>query len=166
MRRLIELTHEFEIDIAFQKESIYRRNRRLVAFDMDSTLIRPEVINELARLHGVSDQVASITAAAMRGELDFRGSLRRRVALLAGLRAQRLEQACPFHINGCSPPRAPISARRIMATPDRSQSLQAHRILLAAAGYLFPKNTAYYFRAFVEQGLKKGLNSAISRALF
>ena len=91
-RALIELTHQFEIDIAFQKESIYRRNRRLVAFDMDSTLIRAEVIDELAKLHGVGDQVAAITAAAMRGEIDFRQSLTRRVALLAGLHAQRLQQ--------------------------------------------------------------------------
>jgi phosphoserine phosphatase len=89
--RLIDLTHKFEIDIAFQRESIYRRNRRLVAFDMDSTLIQAEVIDELAKLHGVGDQVSAITAAAMRGELDFRQSLTRRVALLRGLRAWQLE---------------------------------------------------------------------------
>ena len=76
---------ELGIDIAFQRESIFRRNRRLFAFDMDSTLIQGEVIDELAKMAGVGDQVAPITQAAMRGELDFRESFRRRVALLKGL---------------------------------------------------------------------------------
>lgn len=88
---LMELTHKVEIDIAFQRESIYRRNRRLVAFDMDSTLIQAEVIDELAKLHGVGDQVSSITTAAMRGELDFRQSLTRRVELLKRLPANKLQ---------------------------------------------------------------------------
>jgi len=87
---LAEMTRRFEIDIAFQRESIYRRNRRLVAFDMDSTLIQAEVIDELAKLHGVGEEVAAITAAAMRGELDFKQSLARRVGLLGGLREERL----------------------------------------------------------------------------
>lgn len=89
---LMQLTHGFEIDIAFQRESIYRRNRRLFAFDMDSTLIQGEVIDELARLHGVGDQVAAITAAAMRGELDFTQSFTRRVALLRGLPQARVRE--------------------------------------------------------------------------
>ena len=89
---LLQLTHSFEIDIAFQRESIYRRNRRLFAFDMDSTLIQGEVIDELARLHGVGDQVAAITAAAMRGELDFTQSFTRRVALLRGLPQARVRE--------------------------------------------------------------------------
>ncbi|HJT69712.1 MAG TPA: phosphoserine phosphatase SerB [Terriglobales bacterium] len=88
---LMELTHKFELDIAFQRESIYRRNRRLVAFDMDSTLIQAEVIDELAKLHGAGDKVSAITAAAMRGELDFKQSLVRRVEALRGLSAQRLQ---------------------------------------------------------------------------
>jgi phosphoserine phosphatase len=82
---LAHLTEEYDIDVAFQHDSIYRRNRRLVAFDMDSTLIRTEVIDELAKLVGVGEQVTQITEAAMRGELDFQGSFRRRVALLKGL---------------------------------------------------------------------------------
>jgi phosphoserine phosphatase len=82
---LMELTHQFEVDVAFQRESIYRRNRRLFVFDMDSTLIEAEVIDELAKLHGVGEQVSAITAAAMRGELDFKQSFTRRVALLRGL---------------------------------------------------------------------------------
>src|ERR1700730_11705844 len=88
---LMDLTHKFEIDIAFQRESIYRRNRRLVAFDMDSTLIQAEVIDELAKLHGVGDRVSAITASAMRGELDFKQSLTQRGGLLRGLPAHRLQ---------------------------------------------------------------------------
>ena len=89
--RLVALTDECDVDIAFQHDTVYRRNRRLVAFDMDSTLIRTEVIDELARLAGVGAQVAAITEAAMRGELDFEASFRRRVALLRGLPAARLQ---------------------------------------------------------------------------
>lgn len=89
---LMDLTHQFDIDIAFQRESIYRRNRRLVAFDMDSTLIQAEVIDELAKLHGVGDQVSAITSAAMRGELDFKQSFTNRVSLLRGLPAQRVQE--------------------------------------------------------------------------
>jgi phosphoserine phosphatase len=81
---------ELSIDIAIQRESIFRRNRRLFAFDMDSTLIQGEVIDELAKLAGVGDQVARITAAAMRGELDFDESFTRRVALLKGLPEARV----------------------------------------------------------------------------
>jgi len=78
------------IDIAFQRESIFRRNRRLFAFDMDSTLIQGEVIDELARMAGAGDRVARITEAAMRGELNFDESFTRRVALLRGLPAERV----------------------------------------------------------------------------
>ena len=76
---------ELAFDFSVQEDSVYRRNRRLVAFDMDSTLIDAEVIDELAARHGVGEEVSRITAAAMRGELDFRRSLERRVALLEGL---------------------------------------------------------------------------------
>lgn len=82
---LMRLTDEYDIDIAFQHDNVFRRNRRLVAFDMDSTLIQAEVIDELAKLAGVGDQVQAITEAAMRGELDFRASFRKRVSLLKGL---------------------------------------------------------------------------------
>jgi len=78
------------IDIAFQRESIFRRNRRLFAFDMDSTLIQGEVIDELAKMAGVGEQVVRITEAAMRGELGFDESFTRRVALLKGLAAERV----------------------------------------------------------------------------
>jgi phosphoserine phosphatase len=75
---LARLTETTEVDVAFQHDSIFRRNRRLVAFDMDSTLIQGEVIDELARLAGTGAQVQAITEAAMRGELDFQASFRQR----------------------------------------------------------------------------------------
>lgn len=90
--RLAQLTQDYDIDIAFQHDNVYRRNRRLVAFDMDSTLIQAEVIDELAKVAGVGAQVAAITEAAMRGELDFQQSFRRRVGLLKGLRESALAE--------------------------------------------------------------------------
>lgn len=84
-RRLLDLSHEINVDLAWQRDSVYRRTRRLVAFDMDSTLIQHEVIDELAAEAGAGAEVAAITEAAMRGEIDFDESLRRRVASLAGL---------------------------------------------------------------------------------
>jgi phosphoserine phosphatase len=89
---LMQLTEEFDIDVAFQHDNVYRRNRRLVAFDMDSTLIRTEVIDELAKLAGAGEEVSRITEAAMRGELDFQQSFRKRVSLLRGLKAPELER--------------------------------------------------------------------------
>lgn len=83
--RLMELSTELQVDIAFQADDMYRRTRRLVAFDMDSTLINAEVIDELAREAGVVDQVSAITERAMNGELDFNQSLIERVGLLKGL---------------------------------------------------------------------------------
>ena len=82
---------ELGVDIAFQKDNAYRRNRRLVCFDMDSTLIEAEVIDELAKAAGVGDQVAAITEQAMAGELDFTQSFKRRVGLLKGLDEAVLE---------------------------------------------------------------------------
>ncbi len=81
----LQVSSQHDVDIAFQKDDIFRRNRRLVVFDMDSTLIEAEVIDELAKEAGVGDRVAAITERAMRGELDFAQSFRERVALLRGL---------------------------------------------------------------------------------
>lgn len=81
----MQLSGEQEMDISFQEESMYRRMRRLICFDMDSTLIETEVIDELAIRAGVGDQVKAITEAAMRGEIDFCESFRQRCALLKGL---------------------------------------------------------------------------------
>jgi phosphoserine phosphatase len=88
----LETAHELTIDIAFQRESIFRRNRRLFAFDMDSTLIQGEVIDELAKLAGVAEEVVKITESAMRGEIEFQESFRRRVALLKGLPEDRVHE--------------------------------------------------------------------------
>ena len=81
----MKLSAEQEMDISFQEESMYRRMRRLICFEMDSTLIETEVIDELAIRAGVGDQVKAITEAAMRGEIDFCESFRQRCALLKGL---------------------------------------------------------------------------------
>lgn len=81
----IELSSELSIDISFQEDNIFRRTRRLICFDMDSTLIETEVIDELADRAGVGKEVREITESAMRGEIDFHESFTRRVALLKGL---------------------------------------------------------------------------------
>jgi phosphoserine phosphatase len=81
----LKAASDMDVDIAFQKDDIFRRNRRLVVFDMDSTLIEAEVIDELAKEAGVGDQVSEITELAMCGEIDFNESFRRRMALLKGL---------------------------------------------------------------------------------
>ncbi|WP_304639647.1 phosphoserine phosphatase SerB [Pseudomonas sp.] len=88
----LAIAQELNVDIAFQQDSIFRRNRRLVVFDMDSTLIDAEVIDELAKAAGVGEQVAAITERAMRGELDFKASFRERMALLKGLPVTVLEE--------------------------------------------------------------------------
>jgi phosphoserine phosphatase len=81
----LSVAQELNVDIAFQEDSLFRRNRRLAVFDMDSTLIEAEVIDELAKAAGVGDQVSEITERAMAGELDFRESFKERLALLKGL---------------------------------------------------------------------------------
>ena len=87
----LKLSSELNVDVAVQEDNAYRRNRRLVCFDMDSTLIEQEVIDELAKEAGVGEQVAEITERAMQGELDFQSSFRARVALLKGMDASVLE---------------------------------------------------------------------------
>ncbi len=83
--QLLDLSQQMEIDVSYHIDDIYRRNRRLVVFDMDSTLVQVEVIDELAKIAGVGSEVAAITEAAMHGEIDFKQSLIRRVSLLKGL---------------------------------------------------------------------------------
>ena len=83
--QLMKLASELEMDFSFQLDNMYRRMRRLICFDMDSTLIETEVIDELALHAGVGEQVKAITERAMRGEIDFTESFRERVALLKGL---------------------------------------------------------------------------------
>ncbi len=89
-KRFMEISQNAGIDISFHADDIYRKHRKLVVFDMDSTLIQAEVIVELAKLAGVGEQVDKITEAAMRGEMDFKESFRKRVALLKGIREEQL----------------------------------------------------------------------------
>ncbi|TCD48017.1 phosphoserine phosphatase SerB [Chlorobium sp. N1] len=89
---LLAITDSLGIDIAFQEDNIFRRNRRLVVFDMDSTVITSEVIDELALEAGAGAEVSAVTERAMRGELDFSESLRERVSKLAGLEESVLEK--------------------------------------------------------------------------
>ncbi len=84
-KELMSMSRSSGMDFSFQRDDMYRRMRRLICFDMDSTLIQTECIDELARRHGVYDQVAAITERAMRGEIDFKESFTERVALLKGL---------------------------------------------------------------------------------
>ena len=104
----MQISRDLDVDIAFQEDNLYRRNRRFVCFDMDSTLIQTEVIDELAELAGVGDKVKAITEAAMRGEIDFNESFISRMKLLKGLSEEVLQDVA---IN------LPITkgARRLMA---------------------------------------------------
>lgn len=91
-RALFAVSNEVGVDIAIQPESLYRRSKRLILMDVDSTLIQHEVIDEIARLIGIEKEVGLITAQAMAGQLDFTTALKHRVALLAGLEASRLQE--------------------------------------------------------------------------
>jgi phosphoserine phosphatase len=83
---------QWEVEIVFQRDGAFRRHKRLAVFDMDSTLIQQEVIDEIARKIGVEDKVSAITARAMNGELDFTASLKERVGLLKGVPATVFEE--------------------------------------------------------------------------
>ncbi len=83
--KFMQISRDLDLDIAFQEDNMFRRNRRLVCFDMDSTLIQTEVIDELAELAGVGEQVKAITESAMQGEIDFKESFIQRMKLLKGL---------------------------------------------------------------------------------
>lgn len=91
-KKFMDISHAMDVDIAFQEDNIYRRNRRLVCFDMDSTLIQTEVIDELAELAGVGEEVKAITESAMNGEIDFNESFKRRMKLLKGLSEEVLHK--------------------------------------------------------------------------
>lgn len=107
--QLLKISKETGIDISFHIDDIYRHARRLVVFDMDSTLIQGEVIDILAAHAGVGDEVAKITDAAMNGEIDFKESLTRRVALLKGLDEATLAEVAQNL-------RLTEGARRVIAT--------------------------------------------------
>jgi phosphoserine phosphatase len=90
--KVIAKSHELNIDLALQKMEAYRKNKRLVFFDMDSTLVDMEIIDEMAQRAGVLKEVSRITEKAMRGDIDFEESLTQRVALLKGLKVEELEK--------------------------------------------------------------------------
>jgi len=124
--KLLEISKETGIDISFHVDDIYRHARKLVVFDMDSTLIQGEVINVLAEHAGVGDQVAKITVSAMNGEMDFKESFRRRVALLKGLDAGVLTK----------------TARNLVLTEGAEQVIQTlkrlgYRIGIISGGFDF-----------------------------
>ncbi|MEH6538028.1 MAG: phosphoserine phosphatase SerB [Psychroserpens sp.] len=83
--KFMQISKDLNVDIAFQEDNIFRRNRRLVCFDMDSTLIQAEVIDRLAELAGVGPEVKAITESAMQGDIDFKESFKKRMKLLKGL---------------------------------------------------------------------------------
>ena len=119
------MAQELNVDIAFQRDSLFRRNRCLAVFDMDSTLIEAEVIDELAKAAGVGEQVAEITERAMRGELDFRASFKERLALLKGLPESALEPPfCPA-ASATSPTSCRPSWASIMCSPTSCRSSMA-----------------------------------------
>lgn len=89
---LLDVSNIHKIDVAFLKDNVFRRSKRLVVFDMDSTLIQTEVIDEMADVHGVGAEIRTITERAMNGEMDFDESLRLRVSQLKGLSRERLEE--------------------------------------------------------------------------
>ena len=99
---LMKLSSDLEMDFSFQLDNMYRRMRRLICFDMDSTLIQTECIDELAERAGVGDQVREITERAMRGEIDFIESFTERVALLKGLDESVMKESQKtFHHRRC-----------------------------------------------------------------
>ena len=91
-QELMASADQLDFDFSLQEDTVFRRNRRLVAFDMDSTLITQEVIDELARRHGVGDEVTAITGEAMAGKIDFKESFRRRAQLLKGMPVTVLDE--------------------------------------------------------------------------
>jgi phosphoserine phosphatase len=90
--RVMGRAHELGVDLALQKMEAYRKNKRLVFFDMDNTLIDMEIIDEMARMADVLSEVSRITEKSMRGDLDFQDSLIQRLALLRGLKLGDLEK--------------------------------------------------------------------------
>ena len=123
---LMQVARNSGMDISFQVDDIYRTNRKLVVFDMDSTLIRTEVINELAALAGVHDEVADITRLAMEGKMEFDEGFRKRVALLEGLEKEKIDAL---------PARLPLSdgAERV----TRTLKQLGYRIGILSGGFTF-----------------------------
>lgn len=124
--KFLALAHEKGIDVAIQEERQYGRSRRLIAFDMDSTLIQAEIIDELARMKGVGDEVSRVTEAAMRGELDFKQSFTKRLGLLRGLPEARVYELLE---------RVPVmdGAERLI----RTLKAQGYKTAILSGGFTF-----------------------------
>lgn len=124
--KFVNLSGELDIDISFQKDNLYLRNRRLICFDMDSTLIKTEVIDELADRAGVGEEVRAITESAMRGEIDFTESFIKRVSLLKGLDESVMKEIAE---------NLPImdGADRLMATLKKS----GYKIAILSGGFTY-----------------------------
>jgi phosphoserine phosphatase len=122
----LTLAQETGIDVAIQEEAQYGRSRRLIAFDMDSTLIQAEIIDELAKMMGVGEEVSRVTEAAMRGELDFKQSFTRRLSLLRGLPQSRVLELLD---------RVPLSdgAERLISTLKS----QGYKTAILSGGFTF-----------------------------
>ena len=90
--KLLKISTEHSVDVAFLKDNVFRRSKRLIVFDMDSTLIQTEVIDEMADVMGVGDNVRAITERAMNGEMDFDESLKQRVSQLKGLKVTQMQE--------------------------------------------------------------------------
>lgn len=89
---LLKISTDHQIDVAFLKDNIFRRSKRLIVFDMDSTLIQAEVIDEMGKVHGVGEQIAEVTEKAMNGEIDFNEALKERVSKLKGLEVEKMKE--------------------------------------------------------------------------
>ena len=89
---LLQFKENFEVDIAVQEDTLFRRNKRLIVMDADMTFLQCEVIDEMGKLAGVGEQLTAITEKAMQGEIDFSTALKQRVALLKGLTVSQLER--------------------------------------------------------------------------
>ncbi len=90
--KLLEISTDHQVDVAFIKDNVFRRSKRLIVFDMDSTLIQTEVIDEMADVAGVGSEVRHITEEAMNGKMDFNESLRKRVSKLKGLKVEQMQE--------------------------------------------------------------------------
>lgn len=90
--KLLKISTDHQVDVAFLKDNVFRRSKRLIVFDMDSTLIQTEVIDEMADVMGVGDKVRAITEKAMNGEMDFDESLKQRVSQLKGLKVSQMQE--------------------------------------------------------------------------
>ena len=143
---LIEWCREQQLDCAWVPEERRLAELRLVAMDMDSTLVTIESIDEMGDMLGVKERVALITAQAMRGEIDYAESLRRRVALLAGLEEAALERICEQRMHLSPGAEALVGACRALGI----------RTLLVSGGFDF-------FTTRLQQRL--GIDTVLSNAL-